>query len=87
VHLEVDHAAGDVGADRHLVGMDVGIVGTDIAAAVEIDDADADQHGERPADHQQAAQPAPAVGLGLRCFHGSVRHGFRSIRHVSSSLS
>jgi hypothetical protein len=86
VHLELDDAAGDVGAHRHLVGVDIGVVGIGIAPAVEIDDADADQHGERPADHQQATQPAPAVRLGLRRFHGSsLGHGLRSIRHFGSS--
>ena len=74
MHLELDDAAGDVGADRDLVGVDIGVVGVGIAPAVEIDDADADQHGERPADHEQAAQPAPAIGL--RQVHSASDMGF-----------
>ena len=74
-HLDRDHPAVDVRADRHHVGLDVGVLGRDVAAAHRIP-VQADEPRERRDDHQEERpdQPAPTQA-GSR---GALRPGVAS---------
>ena len=60
-----DHPAVDVGADRHDVGLDIGVLGRDVAAAHRIPvqaDEPRERAARRPAAAAGAAAPPPPAG-------------------------
>jgi hypothetical protein len=59
LHHDLDDLAGDIRRDQHLLRADIGVVGADIAAAIEIEHQTADRGCERQHDQQQEAAVAP----------------------------
>ncbi|MCY1520124.1 hypothetical protein D9M68_548950 [compost metagenome] len=66
---------GHIRADRHLVGLGVGIVGFHVAAAVEKGDQTGDDQQHWHGDHQQQALEAQAGGCRRILFRGDDRMG------------
>ena len=94
-HHHVQHLAGDVRGDQHLLRADIGVVGGDVAARAEPDedaDRDHDQWHHDQQDGTQALAREPLAlrlrGVGLRVGAGR-RFGYdleSGLSHISSRL-
>src|SRR4029077_4924580 len=62
LHYDLVDLAGDVGRDQKLLRADIGTVGADIAAAIEIEDQSADHGCGGQPDEQQEAPVATHAG-------------------------
>ena len=76
------HRTGDFGADRHLVRLQVGIVGAHEAAAGEVDIGADDHDGERSEGKQNPPQPKPAAHPDGGALGRRRRFGRKSFRRL-----